>query len=53
MDYLNGEIVRRGEEAGVPTPVNREVVRIVKEIEAKKRRMTVQNLEEIWSRIKG
>lgn len=53
VDYLNGEIVRRGEEAGVPTPVNREVVRIVKEIEAKKRRMTVQNLEEIWSRIKG
>lgn len=53
VDYLNGEIVRRGEEAGIPTPVNREVVRIVKEIEAKKRCMTVQNLEEIWSKVKG
>ena len=52
IDYLNGEIVRRGEETGVQTPVNREVVRIVKEIEKKERDMGIENLEEIWEIIK-
>ncbi len=47
VDYLNGEIVKRGEDAGVETPVNREVVRIIKEIENKRRVMGVENLEEI------
>ena len=51
VDYLNGEIVRRGEDAGVPTPVNEAVVRIVKEIEEKKRNMGIENLEELWRMI--
>ncbi len=33
IDYLNGEIVRRGRERGVPTPVNAKVVELVHDIE--------------------
>lgn len=51
VDYLNGEIVRRGEEVSVPTPVNGGVVRIVKEIEEKSRKMGIENLEELWKMI--
>lgn len=47
VDYLNGEIKKRGEEAGVATPVNSEVVRVIKEIEDKRRGMGLKNLEEI------
>ncbi|MEQ8826952.1 MAG: ketopantoate reductase C-terminal domain-containing protein, partial [Parvibaculum sp.] len=31
IDYLNGEIVRLGEEFGVPTPVNSSIVATVKQ----------------------
>jgi 2-dehydropantoate 2-reductase len=34
IDYLNGAIVRRGAELGVPTPVSSEIVRLVHEVEA-------------------
>jgi 2-dehydropantoate 2-reductase len=34
IDFLNGEIVRRGAELGVPTPVNARLVRAVQEIAA-------------------
>jgi 2-dehydropantoate 2-reductase len=47
VDYLNGEIVKQGQVAGVQTPVNSEVVRIIKEIEDKRRVMGAENLEEI------
>jgi len=33
IDYLNGEIVRLGEQTGVPTPVNRAIVALVREAE--------------------
>jgi 2-dehydropantoate 2-reductase len=35
VDYLNGEIVALGEKVGVPTPVNRKIVALVKEAEAR------------------
>jgi len=34
IDHLNGEIVRRGEALGIPTPVNRALVGRVRAIEA-------------------
>jgi 2-dehydropantoate 2-reductase len=37
IDYLNGEIVRRGERLGFPTPVNRAIVETVRQIEQKKK----------------
>lgn len=33
IEYMNGHVVRKGEELGVATPLNREMVRLVKEIE--------------------
>ncbi|MQF70093.1 ketopantoate reductase family protein [SAR202 cluster bacterium AD-804-J14_MRT_500m] len=36
IDYLNGLVSRRGVDAGVPTPVNDAVVRVIHEIDAKR-----------------
>jgi 2-dehydropantoate 2-reductase len=49
IDYINGALVRLGKAHGVPTPVNSEIVRVVKEIEEGKRSMRVENLREILS----
>jgi 2-dehydropantoate 2-reductase len=37
IDYLNGFVVRKGEALGVPTPVNRVLLALVKLLEAKSR----------------
>jgi 2-dehydropantoate 2-reductase len=37
IDYLNGEIVRVGEQWGVPTPFNSHIVRLVREVERTQR----------------
>ena len=34
VDFLNGVVVRRGKEVGVPTPVNEQVVALTKRVEA-------------------
>jgi len=47
VDVLNGWISRKAREYGVETPVNDKVVKIIKEIEAGKRRSTPENLKEI------
>jgi 2-dehydropantoate 2-reductase len=51
IDYINGALVKLGGAHGVPTPVNGEIVRIVKEIEEGKRSMCVENLREILSNV--
>lgn len=38
IDYMNGHVVKKGAEVGVVTPMNREIVRLVKEVEAGRRR---------------
>jgi 2-dehydropantoate 2-reductase len=48
IDWLNGALVSIGEKVGVETPVNRGIVRLVKEIEEHKREMSLDNLYEIW-----
>ncbi|MFL6697537.1 MAG: ketopantoate reductase family protein, partial [Vitreoscilla sp.] len=35
IDHLNGYIVRQGERLGVPTPINRTLLALVKALEAK------------------
>ena len=50
IDYINGALADAGARRGVPTPVNGEIVRIVKEIEAGKRAMGMKNLREIWEK---
>jgi 2-dehydropantoate 2-reductase len=47
VDYINGALVEQGERHGVPTPVNREIVRTVHEIEAGGERMGPHHLRRI------
>lgn len=44
VDYVTGEIVRRGESLGVPVPVNGAAYRMLKEIERGERRIGRENL---------
>ncbi len=44
IDYLNGEIVRLGRQAGLPTPYNSKVVEIVKEVERSRQFQTADEL---------
>lgn len=44
IDYFNGYISKKGGEYGVPTPVNKRIVEMIKEIEAGKRKVEVSNL---------
>lgn len=46
VDYYNGYIARKGEELGVPTPVNTRVVQMIKEIEAGTRRTDPVNFRD-------
>lgn len=46
IEYLNGYIVKKGRALKVDTPVNRKLLEMVREIEAKKRSITLLNLEE-------
>lgn len=47
IDIFNGFIAQKGDEVGVPTPVNAQMTAIIKEIETKKREISLKNLEDI------
>ena len=47
IDIFNGYIVRRGEEVGVPTPVNKQIYDFIKKIEAGEEKSCMENLERI------
>ena len=47
IDYMNGHVVGRGKEVGVPTPVSAATVEIVREIDQGKRRPAPQNIEAV------
>ena len=49
IDHITGEIVRRGERLGIPTPVNALQLRMFEEIEAGRRPMRWENLEELMA----
>jgi 2-dehydropantoate 2-reductase len=46
IDYFNGYIARKGDEVGVDTPINDVVTRMVREIEKKKRNISIRNFDE-------
>ncbi|MBI4509319.1 MAG: 2-dehydropantoate 2-reductase [Deltaproteobacteria bacterium] len=48
IDFLNGEISRRGRALGVPTPVNDRLVQMVHEIMQGKRAPSVDHLREVY-----
>ena len=47
VDFLNGEVVRYADKAGVPAPVNKRIIAMVKEVERGEREIAVKNLKEI------
>jgi 2-dehydropantoate 2-reductase len=47
IDHLNGYIVGRGRELGVPTPVNARLTELVHEIEAGRRSRGMENLDSV------
>jgi 2-dehydropantoate 2-reductase len=51
IDYLNAEVVRRGEALGVPTPVNRALVAEVRALFAGERRPGLEALRAIFDRV--
>ncbi len=45
VDLLNGYVVRRGKEVGVPTPVNQQVVEVTTRVEAGELEQALENLD--------
>ncbi|HXU68384.1 MAG TPA: 2-dehydropantoate 2-reductase [Polyangia bacterium] len=53
IDFLNGELVRRGAALGVPTPVNAALVEAVRAIEARRESSSLAALRAIHDRVIG
>lgn len=53
VDFLNGEIVRRAEGAGVDAPLNRRVVELVHEAEASGSGSPALSAEALWARLRA
>ena len=53
IDFLNGEVVRRGLALGVPTPVNQALVEAVRAIVAGQSKSSLSTLREVHRRIAG
>jgi 2-dehydropantoate 2-reductase len=51
VDFLNGEVVRRGDALGVPVPVNRALVEKIREIAAGKAKPGLANLNELHAKL--
>jgi len=47
IDFVNGYVVEKGQQAGVPTPVNAALAEMVREIEAGSRPISPENLREL------
>lgn len=47
VDFYNGYIAAKGQEHGIPTPVNNQLTRMVREIEAGKRPIRPENFKEL------
>lgn len=47
VDFLNGYVVEKGREKGVPTPINAALATIVREVEAGTRKISPDNFEEL------
>lgn len=47
VDVINGYVKKRAKEVNIPTPVNDQVTRLIREIESKRRKPSLTNLEEI------
>jgi 2-dehydropantoate 2-reductase len=48
IDYLNGYVSRRGREAGIETPVNDAIVRVLKEVDNHELQPSSANVDRVW-----
>ncbi len=53
IDFLNGEVVRRGAQHGVPTPLNRELVALVHDLVAKRAKPGLETLYSVYLRLEN
>jgi 2-dehydropantoate 2-reductase len=51
IDFLNGYVTEKGQELGVPTPVNAALASMVREIETGSRPISAANLEDLLSTV--
>lgn len=47
VDYLNGHVIKKGEDIGVPTPMNRAIVDLMKKLERGEIKPAPSNLEKL------
>ncbi|HOH18504.1 MAG TPA: ketopantoate reductase C-terminal domain-containing protein, partial [Bacilli bacterium] len=47
IDYFNGYIVRKADEIGIDVPINRQLVAMIKKIEAKQLPIQLSNLDDV------
>jgi len=50
IDYMNGHVVAKGKEKGVPTPISTATVSVVREIDAGMRKQAPENIAEVLKR---
>ena len=50
IDYMNGHVVAKGKEKGVPTPISTATVSVVREIDAGTRKQAPENIAEVLKR---
>jgi len=50
IDYMNGHVVARGKDTGVPTPISAATVSVVREIDAGTRKQAPENIAEVLKR---
>jgi 2-dehydropantoate 2-reductase len=53
IDYMNGLVVDKGREVGVPTPVSGAVVGLMREIDARTRKPAPEHIELALTRASG
>jgi 2-dehydropantoate 2-reductase len=50
IDYMNGHVVAKGQEKGVPTPISAATVSVVREIDQGTRKQAPENISEVLKR---
>ncbi len=51
IEYMNGYIVERGREVGIPTPVHAAVVQVMKDVDAQRLSPDPTNIERVLSMV--
>jgi 2-dehydropantoate 2-reductase len=52
IEFMNGYVVQKGEQTGVPTPINTALTSMVREIDSGQRQIDPLNLDELIQMIK-